>query len=294
MKRIVVLSGKGGTGKTSIVASLALAAAAEGGGLAAVDCDVDAPNLALLFGMGEGDFEEWKGIKDSEKAAFDSEKCVHCGKCREICEFSAIEWDEGRRMPGIDRFLCEGCGACGIVCPPGAISIEKVENASIGWGRSKYGFPVATGQLKMGESSSGNVVAEVRKMADAVAGKEGAGHMLIDAAAGISCPVIASVTGTDYGLVVTEPTPPALRDAGRAISLLGHFGVPTGMVLNKWDLNPDFSEKVSEFAERNGVPVLSRIPYDKTFTKAVAKLVPAAELSSELKGMFSGIWEKIR
>ena len=293
MKRIVVLSGKGGTGKTSIVASLAVTAS-ERSGLVAVDCDVDASNLALLFGMEREGFEEWRGVKTSEKAVFDEEKCVHCGKCRNICEFSAIGWDEGKRVPVIDRFLCEGCGACGIVCPADAIGIEQVENASIGWGKTKYGFPVVSGQLKMGESASGNVVAEVRKMAEGIAEKEGAEYVLIDAAAGISCPVIASVTGTDYGVVVTEPTPPALRDAGRALELLAHFKIPAGIVVNKWDLNPEFSGRIERFAEDKGAPIIAKIAYSRVFTEALTGLRPVVEISPEFKERFSGLWEKIR
>jgi len=290
MKKITVLSGKGGVGKSSIAASLAVLLS-EKHKVVCADCDVDASNLALVLGLKEKNFEEWEKISTNEKAILNEKKCNGCGKCVESCYFNAIKWNEEKKLPVFDEFSCEGCGACEIVCQKNAISLVQVENAKIGYGKTKYGFTVVSGQLEMGESGSGKVVAEVRKLAEEK-GKD-AEIMIIDAAAGIGCPVIASVVGSDFVIGVTEPTPSGLSDLKRALQMTRHFGIECGIVINKHDLNTEMSKKIEKFAKENAMPVLAKIGYDKSFVNALVNLVPIIEYNPKIRPVFEEILQKL-
>ena len=266
MKKITILSGKGGVGKSSITASLAVLLAREKKIIVA-DCDVDAPNLALVLGLKK--FQKSERIQTSEKAVIDYEKCINCKKCFENCYFNAIKWKD---KPIIHNMLCEGCGVCSLVCPENAIKLIKVENAEVGYGKTMYGFDIVSGQLKIGEAGSGKVVAYVKKKAERI-GKNSE-IMLIDAAAGIGCPVIASVSGSDYVVAVTEPTPSALSDLSRALEMVNHFKISVGIVINRYDINKEFSRKIGDFARKQGIKILEKIPYDKKFVEALVNLKP--------------------
>ncbi len=293
MKTITILSGMGGVGKSSITSSLALMAAKKWK-ITAADCDVDASNLALVLGLREKDIGDWKWIETSEKAELDEDKCMHCGKCSEVCRFSAIEWNKKKDIPVFNYMLCEGCGTCGLVCPADAISLRRVKNARIGTGKTGYGFTVVTGQLKMGESGSGKVVMAVKEKAMQIAMKNKSELMFVDSAAGIGCPVIASVNGSDFVVAVTEPTPSALSDMERALKVADHFGILYGIVINKWDINPEFSGKIEKFARNRGIPVLGKIPYDRKFVDALVNLKPIVSYGKKYEKMFSEILGNIR
>jgi len=273
-----VLSGKGGVGKSSIAASLAVLLSRDHR-VVAVDCDVDAPNLGLLLGLTEKDFNK-EVVSVSQRAFLLPEKCTHCGRCVETCVFSAIE-----PGPKFNHFLCEGCGACQLVCPSGAIELRDVESGWIGVARGD--FPVVGGQLKMGQSGSGKIVELVKGKA------EGIDHdlMLVDSAAGIGCPVIASVKGSDFVVAVTEPTPSGLSDLKRAMQVVEHFGIESGIVVNKADLNPDFLEEIKDYASDSGKPILVEIPYDKAFVQAAVNLQPPVVYKPELEKFFRRILE---
>ena len=286
MKKITVLSGKGGVGKSSIAASLAISLS-ENAKVICADCDVDASNLGLVLGLRERDFAKWKSVSTNEKARLDAGKCNGCKKCVESCYFKAISWDGKRKQPVFDSFSCEGCGVCQIVCPQNAIDLVEVKNAKIGFGKTKYGFPVVSGQLEMGESGSGKVVAEVRRLAEEK--RKNADFMVIDAAAGIGCPVIASVVGSDFVLGVAEPTPSGISDLKRALKMAGHFGIKCGVVVNKHDLNPKATKEIENLAEENGLPVLAKIPYDKSFVDALVNLTPVIVYKPETRKYFEGI-----
>ena len=290
MKQITILSGKGGVGKSSITASLALTLAEEKKIICA-DCDVDASNLALVFGLREKDFNEWKLFSTNEKAVLDPKKCVSCKKCLDSCYFNAITWNEKENIPEFDGFSCEGCGACVLTCPQKAINLVEVKNAKIGYGKTKFGFKVVSAQLEMGESGSGKVVAEVKKFARKKA--ENAEIFLVDSAAGIGCPVIASVSGSDYVIAVTEPSPAAFADLKRALGVAEHFGVPYGLVINKYNLNQKHSQKIEKFAEENSIKILARMPYSKSFTKALVNLEPVIRFDNEIKKIFSELSENL-
>lgn len=288
MKKITVLSGKGGVGKSSIAASLAILLSKKFKVVCA-DCDVDASNLALVLGLNEKEMD-WEKISTNEKAFLIERKCIGCKKCVKECYFNAINWNEERR-PEFDEFGCEGCGVCALICPEKAIFLKRVENAGIGIGKTKQGFLLVSGQLKMGESGSGKVVAEVKRIAEEKAGD--AEIMVVDAAAGIGCHVIASVAGSDFVIAVTEPTPSGLSDLKRALEITKHFGIPSGIIINKHDLNQKMTKEIEGFAEKNGLIVMEKIPFDKSFSDALMNLRPVIEFKPGTKKYFERIAGKI-
>jgi len=283
MKTITILSGKGGVGKSSITASLAVLLAKKNKIIAA-DCDVDASNLALALGI--ENLKNRKEISTNEKA-FVNKKARNCKNIIDVCTFSAISWNKKKNLPEINKFLCEGCGACQLLCPQG-IELKKIKNAIIGEAQTNYDFPLVFGQLKMGESGSGKVVFEVKKLAET----KNADMMIIDSAAGISCPVIASVQGSDYVIAVTEPNPSALSDLKRALQIVEHFRIPYGIVINKYDLNENFSKKIEDFMQKYNIPLLGKIPYDKKFVEALVNLTPIVVYDKKFEKLFLGILNK--
>lgn len=292
MKTITVLSGKGGVGKSTITSCLSVLLARERK-IVAADCDVDAPNLGLSLGLEEKDFSSWRKVSTNYKASLDPEKCVGCKKCLDVCNFSAIKWDSRNNRPIINSLLCEGCGSCSLICPEGAIGLKRIQNASVGQGRTKYGFPIVSGQLRMGESGSGNVVDVVRMEAEKLAEREGAEIIMCDAAAGIGCPVVASVRGSDFVVAVIEPNPASFRDARRALGMVEHFRIPCGIVINRWDLNKGIAKEIEAFARKGKMPLLGKIPYDRRFVKALVNLTPAVVWDRELEPPFTKILSSI-
>ena len=272
MEKITILSGKGGVGKSSITASLAVELS-KNHKIICADCDVDASNLALVFGT---ETKNWEKLSTNEKAVFDLEKCSKCKKCFHTCYFNAIKWEDG---PVLKPFSCEGCGACTLVCPENAITLEPVYNAKIGHSKTKYGFEVSSAQLKMGESGSGKVVSKVKELAEKL-GKD-CEYMLIDAAAGIGCPVIASVVGSNKVILVTEPTSSAFSDMKRAMEMVSYFQPKMFCVINKYDLNPNMTKKIIKFCEENNIKLIAKIPYDKIFVKALKEMKPVIEYKYE-------------
>jgi len=279
---IVVASGKGGTGKSMLASSLSLLFSKEAK-VVACDCDVDAPNLGLWLGVTSYDIVE--PISTSEKAEIDSEKCIGCGKCFENCSFGAIEKIDSKFI--VNPLLCEGCGVCKIVCPAEAVKTKPVMNGEIRIKKTVWGFPLVSGRLKPGETGSGRIVQELRKKADEI------DHdvMILDAAAGIGCPVIASVTNCDYAVLVTEPTPSAFSDLERILEIVNHFKVPYGVVVNKWDVNPPVSEKIISWS---GDRFLGRISYDREVVNSIVALRPVLASESKVKNEIISVYEKIR
>lgn len=286
MKTITILSGKGGVGKSSITASLGVALAKKKKIICA-DCDVDASNLALVLGVKE--YENTEKISTNKKVLFDLDKCTSCRKCFESCYFDAISWDDDK--PKLKEFSCEGCGVCSLVCPSNAITEINVNNATIGDAKTDYGFSIVSAQLGVGESGSGKVVTRVRKKSLGIG--KGSDYLLIDSSAGIGCPVIASVTGSDYAVIVTEPTPSGFSDMKKAVDIVKHFDLPFGIIINKHDLNPEYEKKIERFTDENSAEILARFPYDKRFVKALVNLTPAGVYDKEIGLMFEELSEKI-
>ncbi|RJS87466.1 hypothetical protein CW704_02760 [Candidatus Bathyarchaeota archaeon] len=280
--KIVVASGKGGTGKSMFASSLALLFS-EITNVVACDCDVDAPNLGLWLGVTTYDSVE--AISTSERAKINNEKCVGCGKCFENCAFGAVEKIDSRFI--INPLLCEGCGVCQLVCPTKAIDLAPVMNGEIRIKKTKWGFPLVSGQLKPGETGSGKIVQELRKRADELSHE----IMILDAAAGIGCPVIASITGCDYAVLVTEPTPSGFSDLMRVLEVVNHFSVPYGVILNKWDINPEASQRIEKWS---GERFLGKISYDREVVNSIVNLRPVILSKSKVKKEIRGIFGKIQ
>lgn len=281
---IAIASGKGGVGKSMVSSALAMLIAKERK-IVAVDCDVDAPDLGLWLGIAE--LEKGESISTSEKAVIDHDKCVRCGKCAQVCRFGAVEFE---KKPKIVPYLCEGCGSCEVFCPVGAIHLEPVDNGEIITKQTKHGFPLVTGLMHPGETGSGKIVTALRERAAEFE------HdiMLLDSAAGIGCPVIASMNGVDYAVLVTEPTPSGFSDLQRVLEIVDHFKVPYSVVINKWDVNKEMSGKIEEWA---GGRMLGKLPFDKRIFLSVSELRPVMESDSavvpELKGMFERLKERM-
>jgi MinD superfamily P-loop ATPase len=264
MNDIVILSGKGGVGKSAIAASLGMLLSRDYR-LIMADADVDDPNLELFFATSLRETEE---ISTSEKAFIDYQKCTYCLQCGDVCRFSSINVSEGK--PLIISYSCEGCGACAVVCPEDAIEIKNVFNGRISVS-DLDDFVIVSGELSIGESSSGGIVDEVKKRARQEAERLNADLILTDGPPGIGCPVISSIKDSNYVIAVTEPTPAALSDLKRVSEVIGHFRIPLGLVVNKSSLYPGGIQAIMDFAEKRTISLLSEIPYDAYVPKAIAE-----------------------
>ncbi len=258
MKQILVISGKGGTGKTVITG--ALAALAENKIM--VDCDVDAADLHLLLSP---TIKQKNDFRSGKTAVIDKDKCSQCGLCIQLCRFNAITDDFI-----VNSIACEGCAFCSNICPVQAIRMK--ENQSGEWYISETRFgPLVHARLGIAEENSGKLVSLVRKEAEKLAEKENKDWVIIDGPPGIGCPVIASLSGIDCALVVTEPTLSGLHDAKRVIKVAQQFKVPVTLVVNKFDLNNDMTNKIEEYCKENNVKVIGKIGFDKNVVNAVVQ-----------------------
>lgn len=281
MKEIVVASGKGGVGKTTIAASLAVFLAKKGVKVFTADADVDAPDLLLALGGGRGLFS--MEVRESEKARIDKDKCTGCGKCVEVCPFGAMVVPNGGR-PTVVELMCEGCGVCKLVCPTGAIDVKKTATGTLSVKETKYGFGCVTGKLRLGEHNSGHLVASIKNIGRRKAQDAGSDAFIVDAAPGIGCPVIASITGADYVIAVTEPTPAAKRNLERLSQVIKHFGVPAGVVINMSGYSKDFEIALKDWVVRElGFQFLGEIPIDYEVVKALVQMKPIIEFNPDTK-----------
>ena len=281
-REIVVASGKGGVGKTTVTASLSVFLSKNGHRIVAVDADVDAPNLSISLGGGKK--RESREIRISHKAVLNVEKCVKCGKCVEVCRYGAIFQFDKDENPFIVEILCEGCGACTLVCPVEAIKIEEKRTGELIIEDTKYGFPLVTGRLELGEHNSGHLVTSVKKIGHVEAEKTNANLLIVDGAPGIGCPVIASISGASYVIAVTEPTPAAKRDLERLISVVKHFNVPAGMVINKAEMSELYRKELEEWVVNElKIPILGEIPVDYEVLKALTHMTPIIEYNPSSK-----------
>ncbi len=286
MRRIAVTGGKGGTGKSTVATSLAVEFAREKKTML-VDADVECPNDHLLLSIKRKKYSNvYQPIPQ-----WDFSKCTKCGRCASICKQNAIVFVEGK-YPAFVKDVCIGCKACMVACPSGAISMTKKQIGTIYVGKN-YNVDLIIGELKLGELASGEIVSSVREKAEEINKKLESEIMLIDSAAGVGCPVIASLVGTDYIVAVTEPTPSALHDLKRVLYLANHFKIKSGIVINKFDLARKFCSKIESFAKRNEIPIIGRIPYKKDFVDSTIKMKPVVEINPEYRKVFEGIIEQI-
>ncbi|MFW6194742.1 MAG: 4Fe-4S binding protein [Halobacteriota archaeon] len=278
MKQLTIISGKGGTGKTTI--SSAFASLAKNALLA--DCDCDAPDLQLIL---RPEIEEENDFYGSATAIREVD-CSECGECKEVCRFGAI--DDDLRIIGT---RCEGCGACAFVCPEDAIEIVTEKTGTIYKSKTRFGDMVHA-ELGIGEEASGKMVNEVRAKIQQVA--NGKDMVIIDGSPGIGCPVIASIKGVDAVLIVVEPSVTGMYDMTRVIEVAKHFNIPTAVCINKYDINEDKAGEIETYCKEQGVPVLGKLPYDDVATKAMIKEETVVEYSdSELSTRITAMWKEI-
>lgn len=284
MKQIVVISGKGGTGKTIFTASLASLAKNK----VMVDCDVDAADLHLLLNPRIVETHEFRGGKT---ARIDPALCIACGKCAELCRFDAIR-EDGDTF-AVDPLACEGCGLCDRICPVGAVAME--EHLSGQWYRSETAYgPFVHAKLGIAQENSGKLVALIREKAKELAQSSNMDYVIIDGPPGIGCPVLASLTGTDLAVIVTEPSLSGIHDARRVLELARHFRIPAGIVINKWDINPERSREIEDLCTDEGVRLLGRIPFSKQVATSLIKTRPYVETAQDdVAAAIRAAWEKI-
>jgi len=279
MNQLTILSGKGGTGKTTLTASLAVLAK----NAVLADCDVDAPDLHLLLHPEVIKTQEFTG---SKLAIIDKTKCDNCGFCREKCRFDAIT-----EAIEIDPIACEGCGICAAICPTDAITMTERVSGYAYISKTKYGF-MAHALLSPGGANSGKLVTLVRQNARILSEKENSNLIIIDGPPGIGCPVIASVTGVNVGLVVTEPTMSGIHDLQRALQLLAHFNVTPLVCVNMYDINKDNTEKILRFCGETRIEVVGRIPFNPKVTEAmvngktIIEYYPEGDVAKEIENIW--------
>src|SRR5665648_295814 len=280
MKQLTVISGKGGTGKTTITACFAVLAK----NAVVADCDVDAPDLHLLLHPNVVENQEFKG---SKVAFIDKTKCTKCGLCQSQCRFGAI-----KACNNIERIACEGCGVCAMVCPTNAITLVEKTAGNAFISKTKYGF-MSHALLNPGESNSGKLVTLVRQNAKILAKKENSDLIIIDGSPGIGCPVIASISGVDAALVITEPTLSGIHDLERVLTLLEHFNVVPFVCVNMYDVNVTNTNRILSFCKENRVDVVGLIPFSAEVTRAmvdgktIVEYSPKSGVSDEIKSMWN-------
>jgi len=291
VKEIVVISGKGGTGKTSIVA--AFAALADNAVLA--DCDVDAADLHLIL---QPQIRETHDFSGGKLARIRPDACTGCGRCAEVCRFDAVALngagnDGVAKTYAVDPVACEGCGVCVHFCPVKAIDFEQAINGQWFLSDTRFG-PMVHAKLGIAEENSGKLVSLIRKETKRVAAEHGRELMIVDGSPGIGCPVIASISGADLVLAVTEPTMSGEHDLERVVDLAEHFEIPAMVCVNKWDINPEVTERIEATAGKRGLKTAGRITYDVGVTKAqvAGKSIPEYG-EAALKDQVAALWETV-
>lgn len=286
MKQLAIVSGKGGTGKTTIASSFIRLAKNK----AFADCDVDAPNLHLNFSKAKIIVkDDYHGYK---KAVKDDELCINCGKCEEVCRFGAIK--DGV----LERLYCEGCGVCEYFCPvvsqdglsairlednvAGETSLLRVEEET---------FSTAT--LKMGSGASGKLVTQVRKNLHGVITNEEV--VIIDGSPGIGCTVMASLTGVDVALIVTEPTVSAISDMQRIIATAERFNIKVAVCINKHDVNEEKSKEIIAYSAARDIKLVGRIPFDLMVPRAINQCQPIVDWDDSIASKaIKKLWKEIQ
>jgi len=279
MKQIVIISGKGGTGKTVITASFAALAKNK----VMADCDVDAADLYLLLHPEIKETYEFTG----RVAEIDEDKCIQCGKCQEVCRFEAI------KNFIVDPISCEGCGVCPYVCPQE--TIKMIEHSAGNWfvSETKYG-PLVHAKLGIAEENSGKLVSLVKQKARDIAQKQRRDFIIIDGPPGIGCPVIASLSGVDITLIVIEPTLSGIHDLERVAGVAYHFGIKTLVCINKYDLNLKITQNIENFCKTYNIELIGKVPFNKVVTEALVMGKPVVEYSdNKVSNQIKEMWRKI-
>jgi len=279
---ISIASGKGGTGKTTLAVNLALSLQ----NVQFLDCDVEEPNAHLFL---RPDIQERFPAR-LPVPQIDNEKCNYCGRCQEICEFHAIVVlpKSGDKKGNVMIFpnLCHGCGACVKLCPEGAICEIQREIGSIEVG-SSGDIQFAQGKLYIGEAVSPSLIKQVKEYLNPTR------TVIIDAPPGTSCPLIASIKGSDFCILVTEPTPFGLNDLELAVAVVKKMGIPFGVVINRADIG---DQKVVAYCKEQNIPILLSIPFEREIAELYSKGIPLVQekkdYAEKFRKMIGGITVK--
>ena len=281
MKKLLILSGKGGTGKTTTASAFIKFSNAK----AIADCDVDAPNLHIVSSLkGEGEVSNFYG---SDKSQIDQEKCIACGKCAESCHFGAIKKESGKYT--ISEYACEGCGVCTAVCPVGAAHMVPDISGELRLFNEDKIF--STAKLKMGRGNSGKLVSAVKFAMDKAANPH-TDLAIIDGSPGIGCPVIASISGVDLILAVAEPSLSGLSDLERILKTAEIFETKTAVCVNKYDISKEKTEEIEKFCQANSIDFVGKIPYDKKASKAINEGKCLADFDCPARDALKEIYDK--
>lgn len=282
MKQLTVISGKGGTGKTTITGAFASLAK----NVVIADCDVDAPDLHLILKPRILKEEAYCG---QEVAKIKADLCTGCGECKDNCRYGAVT-----EAFSVDPFHCEGCAVCTAVCSRGAAIMGSRISGKVFTSRTRFG-PMVHARLEIGEEASGKLVSAVRENAKKIAIETGR-DLLLDGPPGIGCPVLAAISGSDLVLLVSEPTVSGLYDLKRVLEAVKHFRIPAAVCINKCSINKEKTQEIESFCFKAGIPVVGRLPYDDIATKAMLReksIIEYAE-KSEFAGQLLEIWTKVQ
>ncbi len=269
---VAVASGKGGVGKSTLSSTLALYLHRRNYKIIAVDADADAPNLHLIYGLTSWEHEE--EYIEAWIAEINYDKCTNCGVCAQVCPYEAVRLENNKYV--INKVVCEGCLTCTLACPEKAIRRRRTASGKIRWGKTVYGFPLVSARLYVGRPNTGKLVTEVKNKAKEWSSDDTI--IIVDSAAGIGCQVISSLAGANAAILVVEPTPASFSDLKRVHMIAKQFVLPSALVINKYDINPDYVDVILEYAENEGIDVLGKIPYDDNVPKAMAQMKPLIEL----------------
>ena len=283
LKQIAIVSGKGGTGKTTLSASFSYLANSR----VMADCDVDAPNLHIILKPEVKATQQYVG---SKKAILDQDKCIKCGICQKVCRFDAIAFDGEKYF--VKEYACEGCNACVLQCPTNALELVDSLSGEYYTSETKNG-PMTHALLKPGEETTGGLIAEVRKKAVSVAHAENIRLVIIDGAPGIGCPATSSITSTSYVVIVAEPTMSGLHDLKRIVQTVEHFRIPMGIVINKRDMNKAQADEIEKYCAEKSLEILGKIPYDVTVKTATEQAQPVILYECPAANEIKEIWSKI-
>ena len=287
MKEIVVISGKGGTGKTSITASFSILGGKE---IIVADCDVDAADMHILM---KPDYNESNDFYSGKIAEIDQEKCIKCGKCQNVCRFDAIPIIDKKYV--IQSLDCEGCGYCSLICPRDAISMYEPNVGKWFISNIKTGTKMVHAKLGIGEDNSGKLVAKVKNEAKKLATEEKKNFVVVDGSPGIGCPVVSSLSGANYVVLVTEPSVSGVHDLKRVFEVVKKFGLTAGCIINKADINSKKANEIKEFLHNEGIDLLAELPYDENFTKAMIQGKTIVEFENgKIKELLVNTWNKIK
>lgn len=286
MQEIVIISGKGGTGKTTVASSLSIVARKEA---IIADCDVDAANMYLLL---QPDIQKMERFFSGELAEINQEFCNKCGLCKDICRFNAIKFENDQYI--VNELDCEGCGYCELICPVKAIKMSKRASGMVYNSIIKTNSIMVHAKLFTGAENSGKLVAKVKNEAKQIAINEEVKNIIVDGSPGIGCPVISSLSGASHALIVTEPTLSGLHDLKRICEIAEKFHIKTACIINKFDINIENTNEIKKYLKKNHIEHILDIPYDKIFNNSIIEGKTIAEYSPKYFEIFSNLWDKLK